>query len=135
MLSVWRHNKRLGLVCIWVRLQQRFGYKRSAAALYSLLRREGAIPPPAKKRRHKPKPYEPILLPGERIQIDVKYVPKASLVGSLAGKNLYQYTAVDECTRWRYAAIYDELSAYNSACFVKELLKRRDHLHPDRQRP
>jgi transposase InsO family protein len=124
VLSVWRHNKRLGLVCIWVRLQQHFGYKRSVTALYRLLRREGVIPPPAKKRRHKPEPYEPIPLPGERIQVDVKYVPKASLVGSLVRRKLYQYTAVDECTRWRYAAIYDELSAYNSACFVKELLKR-----------
>jgi len=124
VLSVWHHNKNLGLVCIWVKLRQNFGYKRSVTALYRLLRREGVIPPPTKKRRRKPKPYEPILVPGERIQVDVKYVPTRCLVGSLAGKRLYQYTAIDECTRWRYAAIYDELSAWNSAHFVKELKKR-----------
>ena len=56
--------------------------------------------------------------------IGVKYVPRKCLVGSLARKNLYRYTAVDECTRWRYAAIYDELSAWNSTHFVKKLRKR-----------
>ncbi|MCL6630668.1 MAG: DDE-type integrase/transposase/recombinase [Armatimonadetes bacterium] len=46
------------------------------------------------------------------------------LSGRSFGKKLYQYTAIDECTRWRYAAIYDELSAWNSMNFVKELIKR-----------
>ena len=124
VLSVWHHNKRLGLVLIHVKLRQNFGYTRSVTALYRLLRREGVIPPPAKRRRRKPKPYQPIVVPGERFQMDVKYVPNVCLVGSLAGKNLYQYTAIDECTRWRYAAIYDELSAWNSVHFVKELRKR-----------
>jgi transposase InsO family protein len=100
------------------------GYTRTVTALYKLLRREGVIPPPTKRRRHKSKPYEPILTPGERFQIDVKYVPKSCLVGSIARKKLYQYTAIDECTRWRYIAIYDELSAWNSVHFVKELQKR-----------
>lgn len=123
-LSVWHHNKNLGLVCIWARLRQNFGYKRSVTSLYRLLRREGAIPPPSKKRRRKSKPYEPILIPGQRFQIDVKYVPKKCLTGSLSRKKLYQYTAIDECTRWRYAAIYDELSAWNAYLFVKVLQKR-----------
>jgi len=124
VLSVCRQNKTLGLVCLWVRLRQRFGYKRTISALYRLLRREGVMPPPGRKRRHKSQPYEQIPIPGARIQVDVKYVPKECLVGSLAGKNVYQYTAIDECTRWRYAAIYDELSAWNSAHFVGELRKR-----------
>ncbi len=124
VLSVQRQNKSLGLVCLWIRLRQRFGYKRSISALYRLLRREGIMPPPGRKRRHKSKPYEQIPIPGARIQVDVKYVPKECLVGSLAGRKAYQYTAIDECTRWRFAAIYDELSAWNSMHFVKELRKR-----------
>lgn len=82
------------------------------------------ISPPLKRRRRRPKPYEPILVPGERFQIHVKHVPRRCLVGSLSRRELYQYTAVDECTRWRYIAIYDELSALNSVQFVKELMKR-----------
>ena len=124
VIRVSRHNRRLGLVCLWMRLKRHHGYTRSVAALYRLLRREGVISPPARRRRHKPKPYEPILVPGERFQVDVKHVPNECLVGSLAGKKLYQYTAIDECTRWRYATIYDELSTWNSVQFTRELQKR-----------
>jgi transposase len=124
VLKVQRHNKHLGLICLWVHLRQKHGYSRTYSALYRLLRREGIIPPPKKRRRRKNKPYEPILVPGERFQVDVKYVPKGCLVGSLSNRQLYQYTAIDECTRWRYVAIFDELSTYNSVRFVKQLQKR-----------
>jgi transposase InsO family protein len=63
-------------------------------------------------------------IPGERIQVDVKYVPKACLTGALSHRKLYQYTAIDECTRWRYIAIYDELNPQASKRFVEELRKR-----------
>lgn len=126
VLSVARHNKRLGLVCLWMHLKLSFGYRRSVAALYRLLRREGVLPPPTKRHRRKPKPYEVRRggVPGERIQVDVKYVPKRCLVGRFSERRAYQYTAMDECTRWRYVAVYDELSTYNSVRFVKDLLKR-----------
>jgi transposase InsO family protein len=56
--------------------------------------------------------------------VDVKYVPKNCLVGELAGGRLYQYTAIDECTRWRYTEIFDEHSTYSSVEFVKHLVQR-----------
>lgn len=124
VLRVQRHNKKLGLVCLWVHLRQNFGYSRSVAALYKLLRREGIYEPPKKRRRRKPKPYEPILMPGERLQVDVKYVPRSCLAGALAGRKLYQYTAIDECTRWRHIAVFDELSTHNSVEFLYQLLER-----------
>lgn len=124
VIKVAHHNKRLGLVCLWVHLRMNYGYRRTVTALYKLLRREGVLPPPSKRRRRKAKPYEPILVPGERVQIDVKYVPKGCLVGRGRRKQFYQYTAIDECTRWRYAVIYDELSTYNSVRFVRDLLRR-----------
>jgi transposase InsO family protein len=124
VLKVKRHNKRFGLVCLWVHLKQEFGYSRSIASLYRLLRRHGVMPPPKRRQRRKSKPYEPILVPGERFQVDVKYVPKSCLVGALSGKRLYQYTAIDECTRWRYTEIFDELSTYSSVEFVKHLMQR-----------
>ena len=124
VLRVQRHNKRLGLVCLWVHLRRNFGYARTLPALYKLLRREGIMAGPKKKQRRKPKPYQPILVPGERIQMDVKYVPKDCLVAGLTGKKLYQYTAIDECTRWRYIAVFDELSTHNSVEFLYQLLER-----------
>jgi transposase len=124
VLRVRRQNKRLGLVCLWIHLKMKFGYKRSLSALYRLLRRLGAIPGPRRRPKRKPKPYEPILVPGERFQIDVKYVPKSCLVGALSGKKLCQYTAIDECTRWRHIAVFDELSTYNSVKFLHQVLER-----------
>ena len=124
VLKVQRHNKRLGLVCLWVHLTMNHGYCRSLPALYKLLRREGILPGPKKRAKPKPKPYEPILVPGERIQMDVKHVPKACLVGGLSTKKAYQYTAIDECTRWRYIAAFDEISTYSSVQFLYQLLER-----------
>lgn len=124
VLRVQRQNKKLGLMCLWIRLKMSHGYSRTLSALYRLLRRLGVMDAPRKRRPRKPKPYEPILVPGERIQIDVKHVPKSCLVGAVSGKRLYQYTAIDECTRWRYIAVYDELSTYNSVKFLHELIER-----------
>lgn len=53
------HDRKLGLVCFWVHLREKMNYCRSVSALYRLLRRLQFIPP-----RKRPKPYEPILLPG-----------------------------------------------------------------------
>lgn len=52
-----------------------------------------------RKKRPKPKPYDTPKIAGERVQIDVKYVPKECLVEGI--RKLYQYTTVDECTRLR----------------------------------
>lgn len=122
VINVYRQNKKLGLVCLWLHLKKNHGYTRSVSALYHLLRRLGVIPPPKKRKRRKSKPYEPILVPGERFQVDVKHVPNKCITGEIAGKKFYQFTAIDECTRWRYLKVYDEISTYNSTKFVKELI-------------
>jgi len=124
VLKVQRHNKKLGLVCLWIHLKMNYGYTRTVTALYKLLRREGIMEAPKKRKRRKSKLYEPILMPGERFQMDVKYVPKDTLVGQLAGKKLYQYTAIDECTRWRYITVFDELSTHNSIEYLYQVLER-----------
>ncbi len=48
----------------------------------------------AAKTTYKPKPYEQMIYPGERIQIDVKFV----LMNCLADqeKKLYRYADIDE---------------------------------------
>ena len=46
--------------------------------------------------------------PGERVQIDVKFVPESCIVGDAAGEKFYQYTAIDEFSRWRYLEAFQE---------------------------
>lgn len=96
-----RRNPEAGLVVFWVKLRQR-GYSRSITGLYRTLKRIGMTPVKPPNPKYVPKPYEQMLYPGQRIQIDVKFVPSACLTGEAKGKRFYQYTAIDEFSRWRY---------------------------------
>lgn len=117
-----RRNPEAGLVVFWVKLMQR-GYTRSITGLYRVLRRQGqmAVKPPNPK--YIPKPYEKMCYPGQRVQIDVKHVPTACLVGDAKGQKFYQYTALDEYSRFRYVEAFEEQNSYSSAIFLENMLK------------
>ena len=117
-----RRNTNAGLVVFWVKLRQR-GYTRSITGLYRILRKQNqmAVKPPNPK--YIPKPYEKMSFPGQRVQIDVKFVPDSCLVGDAKGKKFYQYTAIDEYSRFRYLEAFEENSSYSSAVFLEHLLK------------
>ncbi len=117
-----RRNPNAGLVVFWVKLRQR-GYKRSVTGLYRMLRKLGEPRKTLPNPKYIPKPYEKMYYPGQRVQIDVKYVPAACLVGAAKGKKYYQYTAIDEYTRFRYIAAFDEHSTYSSTAFLDQLIK------------
>jgi len=74
------------------------------------------IPSKPVKKKYIPKPYEQMQYPGQRIQIDVKYVPKACIADPAL--RLYQYTAIDEYSRLRYLGAYEEVSTFSSADFL-----------------
>jgi transposase InsO family protein len=118
-----RRNPDAGLVVFWVKLMQR-GYTRSITGLYRVLRKMGemAVKPPNPK--YVAKPYEKMQYPGQRVQIDVKFVPAVCLVGDAKGKKFYQYTAIDEYSRFRYLEAFEEHSSYSSAVFLEHMLKK-----------
>ena len=76
-----RRNPDSGLVVFWVKLMQR-GYSRSITGLYRFLRRQGMMAVKPQNSKYIPKPYEQMTYPGQRIQVDVKFVPSACLVRS-----------------------------------------------------
>lgn len=80
-----KRNMNAGLVVFWVKLRQR-GYTRSVTGLYRILRRQGqmAVKPPNPK--YVAKQYEQMQFPGQRVQIDVKFVPEVCMVGDAKGK-------------------------------------------------
>ena len=116
-----RRNPAAGLVVLWVKLRQR-GYTRTVTGLYRVLRRSGGMAVKPKNPKYIPKPYEQMSYPGERVQIDVKFVPAACLVGAAAGKKFYQYTAIDEFSRYRYLEAFEENSTYSSTQFLIHML-------------
>ena len=83
------------------------------------MRKIGMLPPEKSKKTYKPKPYEQMTHPGERVQVDVKVVPSACIADPEL--RLFQYTAIDEFTRLRFLAAYPEQSTYSSADFLRRL--------------
>lgn len=85
---------------------------------------------PLPNPKYVPKPYEKMDYPGQRVQIDVKYVPSVCLVGAAAeeakenGGHYYQYTFIDEYSRFRYLEAFKEHSSYSSAEFIKHCVVR-----------
>jgi transposase InsO family protein len=117
-----RRNPHAGLVVLWVKLRLK-GYKRSITGLYRVLKRQGMEPVKPANPKYIPKPYEQMTYPGQRVQIDVKHVPAACMVGDAKGKKFYQYTAIDEFSRFRYVEAFDEASTYTSTLFLKNMIK------------
>ena len=85
------------------------------------MRKLGMFPQEKKKKAYTPKPYQQMTYPGERIQVDVKVVPRRCIADPEL--HLIQYTAIDEFSRLRFLAAYPEQSTYSSADFLKRLVK------------
>lgn len=117
-----RRNPNDGLVVFWVKLRQ-CKYSRSITGLYRVLRKMEQMAVKPKNPKYIPKPYEKMLFPGQRVQIDVKFVPAAYLVGDVKEMKSYQYTAIDEYSRYRYVEAFEEHSGYSSAIFLEHMLK------------
>lgn len=113
-----RRNPEMGLVDFWLALRKRHAYKRNIASLYRVMRKLGMFPQIKKQPKRVNKPYEAAQYPGQKIQMDVKFVPTECCVGALSGTKLYQFTAIDEYSRLRYLEIYDEHSSYSATQFL-----------------
>ncbi len=75
-------------------------------------RKSAQVEKPLKPHRRR---YE-LLVPGERVQVDVKYVPYP-----IDGRRAYNYVAVDECTRLRFIKTFTELNPHSTVDFLEEL--------------
>ena len=112
-----RRNPSLGLVEFWCRLVDR-GYTRHIVSLYRVMRRESLVHK-KKSKPYIPKPYVQMTYPGEKVQIDVKFVPKSCCSNLLPGERYYQFTAIDEFTRLRFLMGLQEHSSYSASIFLE----------------
>lgn len=106
-------KRRLGSRRIQSELLRNHAFCLSRATLFKILRQLNL--PPLKKsrilRKHRHRYERPI--PGDRIQMDTcKIAP-----------GLYQYTAVDDCTRIRCLALFDRRTAANSLIFLEQIIE------------
>ena len=105
------------MIMLWDSLRKD-GYTRSYTSLVRVVNK-WVKPEIKQKQTRKPKPYQRAEYPGQKVQVDVKFVPSYCVVN---GQKYYQYTAVDECTRWTFREMYDEHSTYISTEFLKKLI-------------
>src|ERR671911_2520401 len=59
-------------------------------------------------------------LPGHRLQLDVKFLER--IPGTR--RPLYQFTAIDDCTRIRVLKVYDACNQRTAIAFIDEVLRR-----------
>ena len=114
--EVWQEHGQKGIDYAYCILVQEKGYTRSQGGLFHALRRLGLIEKSKKKGRRYYRQCTQCEIPGEKVQIDVKVVPRECIRGELRRneKSLYQWTAIDECTRARYMHLYEEHTPGNS---------------------
>lgn len=112
----WRRNKDDKIV-LWATIRDK-GYTRAYNSMVRVISKLG-LDPSVKHKGHKPKPYKRAEYPGQKVQIDVKFVPNYCVVN---GQKYYQYTDIDECTRIVFRELYDEHSTYSSKDFLIKLI-------------
>lgn len=96
------------------------GYSRSYGGFKRLVSKLREEKPRKTKPKKNPKPYTRAEYPGQKLQVDVKYVPSKCVS---TGQKYYQFTAIDECTRWTYRQMYDDKSSYSAKRFLIELIQ------------
>lgn len=117
---------RYGWDGVYAELRETYGYTRSFGGMYHAATRLGLGWGKKRKRpSRKARRYPELTKPGEKVQIDVKEVPYHCLKGAAKRdeKHLYQWTAIDECTRFRFVYGYEEHTPENSVDFLGRLLR------------
>lgn len=104
---------------MWDRLREK-GYSRCYKSMLRAIKRLKLEQEPVGRKGYKAKPYQRAEYPGQKVQVDVKFVPWYCVSN---GQKYYQYTAIDECTRYCFREMYDEHSTYSSLDFLKKLIR------------
>ncbi len=110
------------LVDVWVSLQRNKGYTRGITSLYRVMQRMGYYTKRTKKKPIISGKMEQMSYPGQRIQIDVKFVPRAC-ISSTQSPRMYQFTAMDEYSRLRYIEAFEDNTSYSAKIFLIHTLE------------
>ncbi len=119
-----RQNYHFGPARISDYLRRFHNIRIAQSSVHRILTRHSLSRLPCSKRKyerpkHQWKRYEK-QQPGHRLQVDVKFlerIPNSS-------KRLYQFTAIDDCTRIRVLKIFDACNQKTAIQFIDEVIRR-----------
>lgn len=117
----YRYHGHEGLGQMYRKLKEA-GYKRTYDSMCNQIRKM-KLELPEKRRSYPKSRYRkaPATYPGERVQIDVKFVPNECIGFASHHSRYYQITAIDECSRKRYMELVEENSTYTTSNFLTRL--------------
>jgi len=107
-----RESSNLGARRIQNQLRRLHNISFSLATIHKILTRN-VVKPLKKLRREKEYKRYQRPIPGDRVQLDTcKIAP-----------GLYQYTAIDDCTRYRVLGLYNRRTAANTLLFIDKVIE------------
>ena len=114
-----RRERQYGPLRISFFLQRYHNVYVSAHTIHRILKRHRV--PHVSRKRYRPGPRRrrELHVPGQSVQVDVKHL-------KLGGGRFYQFTAIDEATRFRVLRIYDHDNTKSAIDFLREEGKRKD---------
>jgi len=112
-----RAERQYGPIRICLYLQRFHHVYVSVPTIYKILKRHGVPRVSMKRYRPGPRRRREFTVPGQSVQVDVKHL-------KLGGRRFYQFTAVDEATRYRILRIYTHSSIPNAIAFLDEVRQR-----------
>ncbi len=115
-----KRNGVYGLAEVYVRCRS-LGYSRSFESMCRQIRKRGYRKPAIRKKSYTRYARLDGEYPGDKVQIDIKYVPDECIRFPTYGDRYYQITAIDEFSRKRVLKIVKEKSTYETAKYVKTL--------------
>lgn len=122
IMRMYEEHGLYGLAEVYVRSQD-LGYSRSFGSMCRQIKKYqiNAV----RKRKPSYLKYDKVdgKHVGDKLQIDIKYVPQECIMFNSYGKKYYQITAIDEYSRKRVLKIVEEKSTYETGMFLLELEK------------
>lgn len=107
---------------VYIQLKRR-GYKRSYGSMCKIIRQMKTKPKKQSKMSYRKHVEVRGQFAGDKVQVDIKYVPHECIAFDSKGIRYYQITAIDEYSRKRVLKIVDEKTVTNTSIFMKELEK------------
>jgi transposase InsO family protein len=114
LILAMRKDRRLGVRRIQNELRRLHDLSLSLATIHKVLGKQDSQYLQTKRHYRKQHKRYSCKLPGERVQMDVCKIA--------AGR--YQYTAIDDCTRWKVVALYSRRTAANTLDFLDQVIER-----------
>ncbi len=113
MILDYRNKRKLGARRLQIELQRNEGVKLSLATIHKVLKRNNCKPLSGKRVKERKFIRYSRPVPGERIQMDTcKIAP-----------SVYQFTAIDDCTRFQVVKLYPRRTASNTLDFLEKVME------------